>query len=47
LNENKVDADELNENEIDSGILQLKNNVLPRGLVSLEDLFDFNDVAKK
>jgi ribonuclease HI len=47
LNESKVDADELNENEIDSGILQLKSNVLPRGLVPLEDLFDFNDVAKK
>jgi hypothetical protein len=47
LNENKVEADELNENEIDSGILQLKNNVLPRGLVPLEDLFDFNDVANK
>jgi hypothetical protein len=47
LNENKVDADELNENEIDSCILQLKNNVLPRGLVLLQDLFDFNDVAKK
>jgi hypothetical protein len=25
----------------------LKSNVLPRGLVPLEDLFDFNDVAKK
>jgi hypothetical protein len=25
----------------------LKNNVLPRGLVLLEDLFDFSDVAKK
>jgi hypothetical protein len=37
----------LNENEVDSGILHLKNNVLPRGLVPLEDLFDFNDVAKK
>jgi hypothetical protein len=47
LNESKIDADELNENEIDSGILQLKSNVLPRGLVSLEDLFDFNNVAKK
>jgi ribonuclease HI len=47
LNENKVDTEELNENEVDSGILQLKNNVLPRGLVPLEDLFDFNDVAKK
>jgi ribonuclease HI len=47
LNENKVDVDELNENEIDFGILQLKNNVLPRGLVTLEDLFNFKDVAKK
>jgi hypothetical protein len=47
LNENKVDADELNENEIDSGILELKNNVLPRGLVPLEDLLDFNDATKK
>jgi hypothetical protein len=47
MNETKVDADELNENEIDYGILQLKNNVLSRGLVLLEDLFDFNDVAKK
>jgi hypothetical protein len=25
----------------------LKNNALPRGLVPLEDLFDFNDVDKK
>jgi ribonuclease HI len=44
---NKVDSDELNGNEVDSNILHLKNNVLPRGLVLLEDLFDFNDVAKK
>jgi ribonuclease HI len=44
---NKIDAEEFNENDVDSDILQLKNNVLPRGLVLLEDLFDFNDVAKK
>jgi len=25
----------------------LKNNIFPRGLVPLEELFDFNDVAKK
>jgi hypothetical protein len=31
----------------DSDIFQLKNNVLPRGLVPLEEFFDFNDVAKK
>jgi hypothetical protein len=24
----------------------LKNNVLPRGLVHLEELFEFNDVSK-
>jgi hypothetical protein len=32
---------------MDVDVLQLKSNVLPRGLVPLEDLFDFNDVAKK
>jgi hypothetical protein len=47
LKENDVEPDELNKNEEDFGILQLKNNVLPRGLVPLEDLFDFNDVSKK
>jgi hypothetical protein len=44
---NKIDAEEFNENDVDSNILQLKNNLLPRGLVPLEDLFDFNNVAKK
>ena len=47
MKENDVEPDELNKNEEDSGILQLKNNVFPRGLVPLEDLFDFNDVSKK
>jgi ribonuclease HI len=47
FNKIKVDAYELNENEMDYGILQLKSNVLPRGLVPLEDLFNFKDVAKK
>lgn len=27
--------------------LQLKDNILPRGFVPLEELFDLNDVAKK
>lgn len=27
-------------------VLQLKDNVIPRGLGPLEELFDFNDVAK-
>jgi ribonuclease HI len=44
---NKVDSGELGEDEIESDVLHLKSNVLPRGLVPLEDLFDFNDVAKK
>jgi hypothetical protein len=32
---------------MDTEVLQLKSNVFPRGLDPLEDLFDFNDVAKK
>jgi hypothetical protein len=32
---------------METDILHLKSNVLPRVLVPLEDLFDFNDVAKK
>jgi ribonuclease HI len=44
---NKIDSGELGEDEIDSDVFHLKSNVLPRVLVSLEDLFDFNDVAKK
>jgi ribonuclease HI len=44
---NKIDSEELGEDEVDSDVLHLKSNVLPRGLVPLEDLFDFNDVAKK
>jgi ribonuclease HI len=44
---NKVDSEELGEDEIESDVLHLKSNVFPRGLVPLEDLFDFNDVAKK
>jgi hypothetical protein len=32
---------------METNILHLKSNVLPRGLVPLEDFFDFNDVAKK
>jgi hypothetical protein len=44
---NKINSKELDEDEIDSDILHLKSNILCRGLVPLEDLFDFNDVAKK
>jgi hypothetical protein len=44
---NKVELDEINEKYEDTDVLHLKNNVLPRGLVPLEDLFYFNNVAKK
>ena len=44
---NKIDSGELGEDEIKYDVLHLKSNVLPRGLVPLEDLFYFNDVAKK
>jgi hypothetical protein len=44
---NKIDLGELGEDEIESDVFHLKSIFLPRGLVPLEDLFDFNDVAKK
>jgi hypothetical protein len=44
---NKIDSGELGEDELESYVFHLKGNVLPRGLVPLEDLFYFNDVAKK
>ena len=37
--------DETQINEMD--ILQLKNNVIPKGLIPLEELFDQDDVANK
>jgi hypothetical protein len=43
---NTVDS-ELGDDELDADVLQLKSNVLPRGLVPLEDLFNSNNVAKK
>jgi hypothetical protein len=45
--EDTVDSRELGHDEADTDVLQLKSNVLPRGLVPLEDLFDSDDVAKK
>jgi hypothetical protein len=44
---NSLYLGELGDNEMDADVLHLKRNVLPRGLVPLEDLFDFKDVAKK
>jgi hypothetical protein len=43
---NKVDSDEVNKNDEDSDVFTFEKQCLPRGLVPLEDLFDFNDVAK-
>jgi ribonuclease HI len=37
---NTIDSGELGDDELDADVLQLKSNVLPRGLVPLEDLFD-------
>jgi len=42
---NKIDLEEINEKEENSDFLQLKDNILPRGLVPLEELFNFDDVA--
>ena len=42
---NKIDLEEINEKEENSYFFQLKDNILPRGLVPLEQLFDFDDVA--
>ena len=44
---NRIDSGELGDDDMETDILHFKINVLPRGLVPLEDLFDFNDVAKK
>jgi hypothetical protein len=37
----------MNKKQEHMDILQLKDNIFPRGLVPLEELFDFDDVAKK
>jgi hypothetical protein len=44
---NTIDLGDLGDDEIGTEFLQLKRNILPRGLVPSEDLFDCNDVAKK
>lgn len=44
---NKVELNELDQDQEEFENFQLKDNVFPRGLVPLEELFDFNDVAKK
>ena len=41
----EVDDQEIEANQMD--ILQLKENVIPRGLIPLEEHFDQDDVAKK
>lgn len=44
---NKLKLLEIDPKKEDFETLQLKDNILPRVLVPLEELFDFNDVAKK
>ena len=44
---NKVELNELDKDQEESEILQSKDNIFPRGILPLEELFDFNDVAKK
>jgi len=44
---NKLEFLEIDPEKEEFETLQLKDNVFPRGLVPLEELFDFNDVAKK
>lgn len=39
--------EELDKQGSELKILQLKDNILPRGLVPLDELFDHNDVAKR
>ena len=41
----KVDIEEMMEDEPD--LIDLKHNILPKGLTPLEDLFDSNDVLKR
>ena len=41
----KVDIEEMMEDE--PNLIDLKHNILPRGLTPLEDLFDSNDVPKR
>lgn len=47
INKSEVVLKEANDDLESSEVLQLKDNLLPKGLAPLEDLFDFNDVAKK
>jgi hypothetical protein len=46
-NVNKTSLEEINKKQEDLDILQFKDNIFPRGLVPLEELFGFDDVAKK
>ena len=38
-------SENVDKDEAELEVSQLKDNVIPRGLVPLEELFDFNDVA--
>lgn len=43
--EHDDDKDDVQINQME--VLQLKDNVIPKGLIPLEELFDHNDVARK
>jgi len=45
-NKKEIMLNETDYNQEELEVLQLKDNVFPRGLVKLEEIFDFNDVAK-
>jgi hypothetical protein len=42
----RSDDDTFQNQIVGRDIIQLKNNIIPKGLVLLENLFDENDVAK-
>ena len=46
INPQAVDDSELNSKKVDHDIIQLSNNFIPKGLIPLEKLFDYNDVPR-
>jgi len=46
LNPQAVDDSKLNSKIADHDIIQLSNNFIPKGLIPLEKLFDYNDVSR-
>ena len=46
VNPQVVDDPELNSKIVDHDIIKLSNNFIPKGLIPLEKLFDYNDVPQ-